>query len=48
MPSIGLVSEGRDGAMARAGLEHAKRFSWEKTARETLAIYRSLLQEGMR
>jgi glycosyltransferase involved in cell wall biosynthesis len=41
-------SEGRDGAMARAGLEHAKRFSWEKTARETLAVYRSLLQEGVR
>ena len=42
------VSEGRDGAKARAGLEHAKRFSWEKTARETLAVYRSLLQEGVR
>ena len=22
--------------------------SWEKTARETLAVYRSLLQEGVR
>jgi len=42
------VSEGRDGAIARAGLEHAKRFSWEKTARETLSVYRSLLQQGAR
>ena len=40
------VSEGRDGATARAGLVHAKRFSWEKTARETLAVYRSLSHKG--
>jgi len=41
------VSEGRDGAMAQAGLEHAGRFSWEKTAQGTLDVYRSLLQKGV-
>lgn len=42
------VSEGRNSAMGKAGLGHASGFSWEKTARETLAVYRSLLEKGMR
>jgi glycosyltransferase involved in cell wall biosynthesis len=41
------LSEGRGGAMARAGLEHAGRFSWEKTAQGTLDVYRSLSQKGI-
>ncbi|HET6371219.1 MAG TPA: glycosyltransferase family 1 protein, partial [Nitrospiria bacterium] len=28
-----------------AGLQRAKAFSWEKAARETLAVYREVVQE---
>ena len=30
----------------RAGLERAKEFSWRKAARETMAVYRSVLKRG--
>jgi glycosyltransferase involved in cell wall biosynthesis len=36
------LSEGRDGLRSRAGLEHVKMFSWDKTALGTLNVYRSL------
>jgi glycosyltransferase involved in cell wall biosynthesis len=29
--------------LVRAGLERARRFTWEETARRTLAVYRELL-----
>ena len=35
-------AEGRD-SIVRRGLEHAGRFHWEKTARETLAVYQEAL-----
>ncbi len=31
--------------MVRKGLEQAKRFSWEKTARETLEVYSKVAGE---
>lgn len=31
--------------MRRAGLEQAGRFSWQRTARETIAVYRAALEE---
>jgi glycosyltransferase involved in cell wall biosynthesis len=30
--------------LVRAGLERARRFSWEETARRTLDVYRELLR----
>lgn len=36
------VSEGRESMRVREGLEHVKKYSWEKTARGTLDVYRSL------
>jgi len=30
------------GDLREKGLAHAARFSWEKTARETLAVYREM------
>ncbi|MBU1657285.1 MAG: glycosyltransferase family 4 protein [Candidatus Omnitrophica bacterium] len=35
-----LTDESLRLAMIKAGLEHVKRFSWEKAARETLEVYR--------
>ncbi|MBI1849744.1 MAG: glycosyltransferase family 4 protein [Planctomycetes bacterium] len=32
--------------LAKAGLARAATFSWERTARETLAVYRSVIEEG--
>jgi glycosyltransferase involved in cell wall biosynthesis len=36
------LSEGRDSRRTRAGLEHVKNFSWQRTAEDTLKVYRSL------
>lgn len=36
------LSEGRDSKRVLAGLERVKNFSWQKTAEETLEVYRSL------
>jgi glycosyltransferase involved in cell wall biosynthesis len=36
------VREGRESRRTRGALEHAKEFSWDKTARGTLEVYRSL------
>ena len=36
------VREGRESPRTRGALEHAKEFSWDKTARGTLEVYRSL------
>jgi glycosyltransferase involved in cell wall biosynthesis len=33
-------------SIVRRGLEHARRFSWEKTARETLAVYRETRRDA--
>jgi glycosyltransferase involved in cell wall biosynthesis len=30
----------------QAGLEHSRRFTWERTAQETVALYRQLLEGG--
>jgi len=35
-----LLDEELRATLVRCGLEHARRFSWERTAREVLAIYR--------
>jgi alpha-1,3-rhamnosyl/mannosyltransferase len=37
------ADEGWHKALREAGLKHTARFSWEKCARETLAVYRSLI-----
>jgi glycosyltransferase involved in cell wall biosynthesis len=46
--AAGLVRIGEDGDLRNRlralGLEQARGFSWEKTARETLAVYRSVLE----
>ncbi|MFX0199677.1 MAG: glycosyltransferase family 4 protein [Candidatus Hodarchaeota archaeon] len=34
--------ERRDSARVQAGLKHVKRYSWDKTARQTLDVYREL------
>lgn len=36
-----LTDEGKRREMREKGLRQAARFSWEKTARETLKVYRS-------
>ena len=36
---------GERGRWGRAGLERAKRFSWRKTARQTIAVYESLFNQ---
>jgi glycosyltransferase involved in cell wall biosynthesis len=33
----------RQNELAKAGLERAKRFSWERAARETMAVYKNLV-----
>jgi glycosyltransferase involved in cell wall biosynthesis len=41
-----VLDDGRlRSSMIAAGLEQAKRFSWEATSRETIAVYRELLEE---
>jgi glycosyltransferase involved in cell wall biosynthesis len=37
-----VLAEGRKSARTIAGLEHVKKFSWDKTAQGTLDIYKSL------
>ena len=34
--------EGTDSGRVQSGLEHVKRYSWERTTKETLEVYRSL------
>lgn len=41
-----LTNPTRREEMIRKGREQAGRFSWEKNARETLEIYRELLNQG--
>lgn len=36
------LSEGRDSARVRLGLERVVAYSWERTARQTLGAYRAL------
>ena len=38
-----VLSEGKDSSRVKAGLEHVKLYSWDKTAAKTLESYRSLL-----
>lgn len=38
-----VVGEGRESKRTRAGIEWAKRYSWDKTARQTLEVYYALL-----
>jgi len=37
-----VLSEGRDSPRSLAGLERVKNFSWQRTAEQTLEVYRSL------
>ncbi|MDP2815694.1 MAG: glycosyltransferase family 1 protein [Rectinemataceae bacterium] len=37
-----VLAEGRHSERVKSGLEHVKRYSWDKTAEKTLEIYRSL------
>ncbi len=37
------VSEGRTAVRVRCGLDHTQHYSWNETARQTLDVYRSLL-----
>jgi glycosyltransferase involved in cell wall biosynthesis len=39
-----LDDENKRQMLAAAGLEHAAKFSWEKTAHQTLDLYRQLLK----
>ena len=45
-----LIALARDASMREhlreAGLERAKRFSWEATARKTLEVYAEVLEEA--
>ena len=41
-----LDDEGRRRALSHRGLAHAKKFSWEKTARLTLEVYREVLRQA--
>ena len=41
-----LEDEGRRRALSRRGLEHAGKFSWERTAQMTLDVYRKVLGES--
>jgi hypothetical protein len=34
--------------LIKRGLAHAARFSWDRTARETLCVYETLLERGSR
>ncbi|MBQ6923978.1 MAG: glycosyltransferase family 1 protein, partial [Kiritimatiellae bacterium] len=43
-----LRSPERQEEMRRLGRLRAARFTWETTARETLALYRAVLEEGGR
>ena len=36
------MSEGKESQRVAAGLEWVRRYSWEKMARQTLGVYRSL------
>jgi len=40
-----LEDEGRRRALSRRGLEHAGKFSWERTAHLTLEVYRDVLRQ---
>ena len=40
-----LANEGLRSQMSAAGLVRARCFSWERTARETLAVYQRVLHE---
>jgi glycosyltransferase involved in cell wall biosynthesis len=40
-----LEDEGRRRALSRRGLEHAGKFSWERTAHLTLEVYREVLRQ---
>jgi glycosyltransferase involved in cell wall biosynthesis len=41
-----VVDEGRPSTRTAAGLDRARRFSWDRAARETLDVYRSLAPEA--
>jgi glycosyltransferase involved in cell wall biosynthesis len=41
-----LYDETRRAGMRSKGLEQAAGFSWERTARETMAVYRRMLEGG--
>lgn len=41
-----LSSDTLQRGLSQKGLERAKRFSWEKTARETLTVYQKLYEKG--
>jgi glycosyltransferase involved in cell wall biosynthesis len=38
-----VLTEGNNSERTKQGLTHAKRFSWEKTAKQTLDLYKTLL-----
>ncbi len=41
-----VSSPGKLEAMRKSGLERARGFTWEETARKTLAVYRDVLKES--
>ena len=43
-----LTSPDRRASMRAAGLEQARRFDWQQTARRTLALYREAFQSTTR
>jgi glycosyltransferase involved in cell wall biosynthesis len=44
--AAGMIAERE--RWGRAGLERAKAFSWRKAAKQTIAVYESLLKKGSR
>ena len=40
------LSEGRDSERVHAGFEQVRRFSWDRTARQTLDVYHTVLRSG--
>ena len=41
-----VLSEGRNSERVQAGLKHVRRYSWERTARQTLEVYYALSNSG--
>ena len=41
-----ICSEDGDSKRVKLGLEHVKQYSWDRTARETLEVYRALSNLG--
>jgi glycosyltransferase involved in cell wall biosynthesis len=41
-----LLDEGRRQELRERGLEQAAKFSWQKTAEETLAVYEKVAKKG--